>query len=180
MTEYYFFFFNDTATTEIYTLSLHDALPIPRGLVHGVGLPDPGRPEHADRHRDRRQRVEPLHELRQDPHHPPRVLVHEVRHLPLQQRLILGGPPGPPLHHPPPPHASLAELIRHARKDARPRREPRPGRVSSYRGTRARTLAGLPLPRTIFRGATTRIEPVGGSWDRFASWVRPYLLAPSM
>src|SRR2546430_10356387 len=30
-----FFFFNDTATTEIYTLSLHDALPISRGL--GVG-----------------------------------------------------------------------------------------------------------------------------------------------
>src|SRR3712207_9268465 len=26
--EYSFFFFNDTATTEIYTLSLHDALPI--------------------------------------------------------------------------------------------------------------------------------------------------------
>src|SRR5689334_25294137 len=26
----YFFFFNDTATTEIYTLSLHDALPILR------------------------------------------------------------------------------------------------------------------------------------------------------
>src|SRR3712207_9193310 len=26
-----FFFFNDTATTEIYTLSLHDALPILRG-----------------------------------------------------------------------------------------------------------------------------------------------------
>src|SRR3989454_11478053 len=28
----FFFFFNDTATTEIYTLSLHDALPIYRGL----------------------------------------------------------------------------------------------------------------------------------------------------
>src|SRR5256885_13266340 len=28
------FFFNDTATTEIYTLSLHDALPISSG-VHG-------------------------------------------------------------------------------------------------------------------------------------------------
>src|SRR5258708_9735205 len=31
------FFFNDTATTEIYTLSLHDALPIsevPHGLEH--------------------------------------------------------------------------------------------------------------------------------------------------
>src|SRR3712207_8467246 len=27
---HYFFFFNDTATTEIYTLSLHDALPISR------------------------------------------------------------------------------------------------------------------------------------------------------
>src|SRR5258708_37093897 len=26
--QYVFFFFNDTATTEIYTLSLHDALPI--------------------------------------------------------------------------------------------------------------------------------------------------------
>src|SRR5260370_29659469 len=25
---FFFFFFNDTATTEIYTLSLHDALPI--------------------------------------------------------------------------------------------------------------------------------------------------------
>src|SRR5256885_5797493 len=30
---YFFFFFNDTATTEIYTLSLHDALPI--WLGHG-------------------------------------------------------------------------------------------------------------------------------------------------
>src|SRR5256885_12603062 len=36
-----FFFFNDTATTEIYTLSLHDALPISvprhRGLRRGPG-----------------------------------------------------------------------------------------------------------------------------------------------
>src|SRR2546422_11613329 len=29
-----FFFFNDTATTEIYTLSLHDALPI--SISHGT------------------------------------------------------------------------------------------------------------------------------------------------
>src|SRR5712664_5031946 len=28
-----FFFFNDTATTEIYTLSLHDALPIQRAMA---------------------------------------------------------------------------------------------------------------------------------------------------
>src|SRR2546427_2892353 len=31
---YLFFFFNDTATTEIYTLSLHDALPISEGGDH--------------------------------------------------------------------------------------------------------------------------------------------------
>src|SRR2546430_12439323 len=29
-----FFFFNDTATTEIYTLSLHDALPISTAAVN--------------------------------------------------------------------------------------------------------------------------------------------------
>src|SRR3712207_9288728 len=50
-----FFFFNDTATTEIYTLSLHDALPIcavarrpahglrPGDLRHGGGRLDRGR-----------------------------------------------------------------------------------------------------------------------------------------
>src|SRR3989454_6984405 len=32
----FFFFFNDTATTEIYTLPLHDALPI--SLPHGATL----------------------------------------------------------------------------------------------------------------------------------------------
>src|SRR5438270_10230308 len=42
---YLFFFFNDTATTEIYTLSLHDALPISVvGHVehHGRPLAAPG------------------------------------------------------------------------------------------------------------------------------------------
>src|SRR2546430_9784266 len=33
MSSVYFFFFNDTATTEIYTLSLHDALPISSRLA---------------------------------------------------------------------------------------------------------------------------------------------------
>src|SRR3712207_8850371 len=33
-TQVYFFFFNDTATTEIYTLSLHDALPISARTRH--------------------------------------------------------------------------------------------------------------------------------------------------
>src|SRR2546430_17381854 len=36
------FFFNDTATTEIYTLSLHDALPISWGSTIHYS-PDPGR-----------------------------------------------------------------------------------------------------------------------------------------
>src|SRR2546422_1492872 len=31
-----YFFFNDTATTEIYTLSLHDALPISAGAAPGM------------------------------------------------------------------------------------------------------------------------------------------------
>src|SRR6266853_5169632 len=43
-----FFFFNDTATTEIYTLSLHDALPISLITLH-VGQP-------------RIERCDPLHE----------------------------------------------------------------------------------------------------------------------
>src|SRR3712207_9527309 len=34
----FFFFFNDTATTEIYTLSLHDALPIFRLVRLGLGF----------------------------------------------------------------------------------------------------------------------------------------------
>src|SRR5438874_13463943 len=44
-----FFFFNDTATTEIYTLSLHDALPILR--LHDR--------THADGHRRRGRGIVP-------------------------------------------------------------------------------------------------------------------------
>src|SRR3712207_8260135 len=43
----FFFFFNDTATTEIYTLSLHDALPISRNFA---------RPGQAGPRRERRRR----------------------------------------------------------------------------------------------------------------------------
>src|SRR2546422_7096806 len=45
-TLYTFFFFNDTATTEIYTLSLHDALPISpsRMSVGRAGAPGRGGP----------------------------------------------------------------------------------------------------------------------------------------
>src|SRR2546422_8223224 len=61
-----FFFFNDTATTEIYTLSLHDALPIfddrhavqrPADRVGGDELVDAGR-----------VRLIPLDELRSEEH----------------------------------------------------------------------------------------------------------------
>src|SRR5256885_15488382 len=52
---FFFFFFNDTATTEIYTLSLHDALPISRqndDVRRGVPALDVGprtEPRDADR-----------------------------------------------------------------------------------------------------------------------------------
>src|SRR2546427_8844154 len=44
------FFFNDTATTEIYTLSLHDALPISAGAAAPPGGPA-GRARGAPPHR---------------------------------------------------------------------------------------------------------------------------------
>src|SRR2546426_5869318 len=54
-----FFFFNDTATTEIYTLSLHDALPISR--VRGSRR----RPRRRGRDRDRES---PRRHRREIPH----------------------------------------------------------------------------------------------------------------
>src|SRR2546430_16226876 len=45
-----FFFFNDTATTEIYTLSLHDALPISPAVP---ARPSPAAPLRAARPFDR-------------------------------------------------------------------------------------------------------------------------------
>src|SRR2546430_13393273 len=43
----FFFFFNDTATTEIYTLSLHDALPISIEAVAPAARRTPDRSGHA-------------------------------------------------------------------------------------------------------------------------------------
>src|SRR2546427_2274421 len=51
----FFFFFNDTATTEIYTLSLHDALPIcfmnfaPRVMITSADLAATGLVQPASR-----------------------------------------------------------------------------------------------------------------------------------
>src|SRR5258708_9980288 len=53
-----FFFFNDTATTEIYTLSLHDALPISRRPSARCKAAWPAR-EPAPRPRDRRRTARP-------------------------------------------------------------------------------------------------------------------------
>src|SRR6266700_8031042 len=57
----FFFFFNDTATTEIYTLSLHDALPIYRerhrpGHRHAA----PGHPGRSEEHTSELQSRENL------------------------------------------------------------------------------------------------------------------------
>src|SRR5574337_2071502 len=45
----FFFFFNDTATTEIYTLSLHDALPISAGFTVARPHDDAGAISHGPR-----------------------------------------------------------------------------------------------------------------------------------
>src|SRR3712207_7760254 len=51
-----FFFFNDTATTEIYTLSLHDALPISE-RAQGLPRADPAVARRAARVPDRGRRA---------------------------------------------------------------------------------------------------------------------------
>src|SRR3712207_7111291 len=65
-----FFFFNDTATTEIYTLSLHDALPIFEAL--GIGRVHAARLLHG-RHDERHVRLPlPRESQEPDPHDRPR------------------------------------------------------------------------------------------------------------
>src|SRR3712207_8489283 len=56
-----FFFFNDTATTEIYTLSLHDALPISVRLLRRLGRPPA--PPGADEPDVRQQARHPVGQL---------------------------------------------------------------------------------------------------------------------
>src|SRR3712207_6874544 len=57
----FFFFFNDTATTEIYTLSLHDALPI---CPVDEGYPQHHEQEHDELARDAQDRA--VEEVRDD------------------------------------------------------------------------------------------------------------------
>src|SRR2546426_6303033 len=69
----FFFFFNDTATTEIYTLSLHDALPISvarvgaAGRRHGTRRGPAGRRGRQPDRRVRRRVLEPA-DVRSEEH----------------------------------------------------------------------------------------------------------------
>src|SRR3989442_4224191 len=79
----HFFFFNDTATTEIYTLSLHDALPI---LQRGRLRDAPGQDELLQRGDlclvaiDRVRSEEHTSELQSRPHLVCRLLLEKKTH----------------------------------------------------------------------------------------------------
>src|SRR2546422_8582829 len=64
ITVFFFFFFNDTATTEIYTLSLHDALPISPASRTAICGGCTHRPRSSCRNGRRRQRAPPKHPTR--------------------------------------------------------------------------------------------------------------------
>src|SRR3712207_8025687 len=78
-----FFFFNDTATTEIYTLSLHDALPICRRPVEEVEQKEDGAVLHELRQRRTLARRRPDVCVRYavaDPEHRRRTLLRSEEH----------------------------------------------------------------------------------------------------
>src|SRR2546422_3934417 len=83
-----FFFFNDTATTEIYTLSLHDALPIfrPRARIDRAQAGrarrrSPGAGERARRDRRPRRSEEHTSELQSRLHLVCRLLLEKKKNL---------------------------------------------------------------------------------------------------
>src|SRR3989442_2779995 len=78
-----FFFFNDTATTEIYTLSLHDALPIYARLRLGEADLEIARVELGERLADGdllARSEEHTSELQSRPHLVCRLLLEKKRH----------------------------------------------------------------------------------------------------
>src|SRR5882762_12015615 len=87
-----YFFFNDTATTEIYTLSLHDALPISEARPHPVRQVRRG-------HRARRRSVRPR--LPRSEEHTSELQSHLnlVCRLPLQTKITQTRPPAPGSEH---------------------------------------------------------------------------------
>src|SRR3712207_9121709 len=69
-THFCVFFFNDTATTEIYTLSLHDALPIYRARSSRRGHHEHHAGERDGTHEGDRH---PQIDRRPQPRHPPAI-----------------------------------------------------------------------------------------------------------
>src|SRR3989442_15001099 len=91
---YIFFFFNDTATTEIYTLSLHDALPI---SVRQRDQHRQGRLEHQH-HQDVRVRSEEhTSELQSRPHLVCRLLLEKKKLIILPIRYLQHRAQGTPI-----------------------------------------------------------------------------------
>src|SRR6266478_9815319 len=74
---YYHFFFNDTATTEIYTLSLHDALPISPASI--PCWPTTGNPPSRRRMRSRSE--EHTSELQSQSNLVCRLLLEKKKHI---------------------------------------------------------------------------------------------------
>src|SRR5256885_8492642 len=102
-----FFFFNDTATTEIYTLSLHDALPISPARVRRQGAPRRRRGPAAGRHPGRDDApLPPRRRLRPRLRHGPRAV-------PDTRRGRLAQQPAPP-----------ARGLRHLGHEGGPERRP--------------------------------------------------------
>src|SRR3989442_8858362 len=102
-----FFFFNDTATTEIYTLSLHDALPISVGSSQSSPSSRSAR-WRAPTARPRRHRSEAhTSELQSRPHLVCRLLLEKKKDplisTPLLQPTPLGRTPRPTDRHSRPP-----------------------------------------------------------------------------
>src|SRR2546422_3244190 len=79
-----FFFFNDTATTEIYTLSLHDALPISPGRAR-ARAPAPRAPGRPGGRSDRVRSEEHTSELQSRLHLVCRLLLEKKKKKPLKQ-----------------------------------------------------------------------------------------------
>src|SRR2546429_6402184 len=76
-----FFFFNDTATTEIYTLSLHDALPIFPADVKEPYLAEYWSSNYATRHRTSARSEEHTSELQSRLHLVCRLLLEKKKKL---------------------------------------------------------------------------------------------------
>src|SRR5579859_4257441 len=84
----FIFFFNDTATTKIYTLSLHDALPIYRRHVHHGAASGLERRPQPLRQRDAREQVDVEDVQPVDIRHLERADLSAVRPLRRDRRIV--------------------------------------------------------------------------------------------